>query len=535
MKPARKTPKKPPVRRKKVRRELTFDSFTRLDRNAVLFLIYLYCLVHWAVRVVVGPVFTIEEAGELLMSQSFQPGYDSREPPFVAWLFAGAMRIPEVHVPAALAIKYVLMAAGLSLYYLAARNILVKPGVSAGAVAAWSLTYVVGWNMHEDLIGAAALMTALSMTLHALSRILAWRRLKDWIYLGFAMGVGLLTHHFYAIFPAAILVAAFVSPFFREAIRPGRLAVAIAIALAMYAPYAVWLGTHFEAILFAIEDFRSNWEMNPEWIARVQGGAVSLGKAAISASLPLSIFWATLFWTMWLPILYPVFARRSTDEEPHEAAWRHILLATAVLTALPYLVSILFGIAAYRTYWLLPVLFPLPIWMFMHVKRAGEFPIALRAYAAIAIISIVAVLGGRFVEWQMDIRTCDESDGCSAYAPVEDWAEELRNAGFEGGTIVGADRQLTGNLRAIMPEARVLDASLPPAAFPQPHIQGACVAVWRNYTIMPEDLHEYLVEQLGTLPEDRGPEGAIRRNLRMSGSKGATLYYYFVRPSADCR
>ena len=171
----------------------------------------------------------------------------------------------------------------------------------------------------------------------------------------------------------------------------------------------------------------------------------------------------------------------------------------------------------------------------MHVKRDGEFPIALRAFAAIVIVSIVAVLGGRLVEWQLDIRTCDESDGCTAYAPITEWAEELRKAGFEGGTIVGADRQLTGNLRAALPEARVLDASLAPAAFPPPRIQGACVAVWRNYTIMPEALHDYLVEQLGTVPEDRGPEGAIRRNLRMSDSKGATLYYYFVQPSADCR
>ncbi len=523
------------MRRKKARRELTFDSFTRLDRNAVLFLIYLYCLIHWAVRVLTGPVFTIEEAGELLMSQSFQTGYDSREPPLVAWLFSAVMRLPEFQIQAALAIKYVLMAAGLSLYYLSARNILAKPGVSAAAVAAWSLTYVVGWNMHEDLIGATALLAALSMTLHALSRILAWRRMKDWIYLGFAMGVGLLTHHFYAAFPIAILVAACLSPFFREAIRPTRLALAIVIALAMYAPYAIWLGTHFDAIVFALRQFRDNWEVNPEWLSRVQGGAVSLGKAVVSASLPLSIFWGTLFWTMWLPILYPVFGRRSTDEEPHEAAWRHILLASAILAAIPWLVSVLFGVASYRTYWLLPVLFPLPIWIFLHVKRAGEFPVAMRAYAAIALISIAAVLGGRIVEWQMDIRTCDESDGCSAYAPVRGWAEELRNAGFEGGTIVGADRQLTGNLRAVLPEARVLDASLPPAAFPSPRIQGACVAVWRNYTIMPEELHDYLVEELGTAPEDRGPEGAIRRNLRMSDRKGATLYYYFVRPSADCR
>ena len=32
-----------------------------------------------------------------------------------------------------------------------------------------------------------------------------------------------------------------------------------------------------------------------------------------------------------------------------------------------------------------------------------------------------------------------------------------------------------------------------------------------------------------------GPEGAIRRNLRLSDSKAATLYFQFVPPSEACR
>jgi hypothetical protein len=534
VKPVRKVARKPPPPRR-ARRELTFEAFARLDRNAVLFLIYLYCLIHWTVRVAVSPVFTMEEAGELLMSQSLQFGYDAREPPLLAWLHAIVMQAPApVTAPLVLGVKYVLLAAGLSLYYLAARNILTRPGVSAAAVAAWGLTYTVGWNMHEDLVGGAGLMAAMALSLHAVTRILAWRRVRDWAYLGVAMGLGLLTHHLYLTFPLALLGAAMLSPFFREAVRPGLLVLAGGIALVMYAPYAIWLAANSESIAFAVRDFAETWEMDPAWFARVQDGAVNLGRALLSASLPLSIFWATLFWPLWLPIIYPVFSRRSTDEEPHEEALRRLLIAAAVLATFPYLLSVLFGVAQYRNYWLLPVLFTLPIWMFAHVKRAGDFPIAMRGFAALFIFATTAVVAGRFVEWQMDIRTCDE-DGCDAYMPVQPWAEALRQAGFEGGTIVGADRHLTGNLRAAFPEARVMDASLAPAAFPPPQIRGACLAVWRNDIVMPSDLMEYLTQQLGAIPRDEGPEGAIRRNLRMSDTKGATLYFNFVPPSEACR
>lgn len=65
----------------------------------------------------------------------------------------------------------------------------------------------------------------------------------------------------------------------------------------------------------------------------------------------------------------------------------------------------------------------------------------------------------------MEIAMCREG-GCRPYTPVKEWAEELKKAGFTEGTIVGADRHLTGNLRAAFPRACVIDAAMPPEAFP---------------------------------------------------------------------
>ena len=127
---------------------------------------------------------------------------------------------------------------------------------------------------------------------------------------------------------------------------------------------------------------------------------------------------------------------------------------------------------------------------------------------------------------------CDE---CRPYAPISEWAGELRKAGFEEGTIVGADKHLTGNLRGALPRARVLDASIPPGALPAPHTRGACLAVWRGETAMPDALAAYLEDQLGATPRDMEPEGAIRRNLRLSDDRAATLYLQFVPPSDACR
>ncbi len=527
-------------RRAKREKKTSVESFIRLERSAMIFLVFGYCLIHWLIRLAISPVYTVEEADQLLLSQSFQIGYEARQPPMIAWLNAiGALAGPS-HL-AVYGIKYLLMFAGLVVYYLAARNVLNRPGVSACALAAWALTFQVGWNMHEDGLGAVALMTVLSLTLHAVTRILAWRRGRDWVYLGVAIGIGLLTHHLFVVFPIALLVAIFFTPFFRDALTLRRLITTLVIAAAIYSPYAVWVMTHVSSILDAARDFAASWEIDNGWLERARNGAVALALTAFEFTLPLSLFFAMLFWSLWLPVLYPVFARRSTDEEPHEQAWRQLLARSIGIAAIPYVLGIVFGVQLWKGYWMLPVMFTAPIWLFCHVKRAGEFPVAIRAFAATTIMFAAVVIGARFVEWRTEVINCDEA--CRPYTPVRPWADELKRAGFTEGTIVGADVHLTGNLRGAFPRARVLDAAKPPTAYPAPHTQGACLAVWRDFTfdeqrkiaLIPPELSAYLTGPMKTPLRDSGAEGAIRRNLRLSNDKAVTLYFQFVPPSDLCR
>lgn len=526
-----------PIRTAKARRpprerKSSLETFVRLDKSAVLFLIVAFCVVHWAIRFLIAPVYTIEEADQLLMAQSLQVGYEARQPPMLAWLHALAIMAGGLSGPVVFAVKYLLLAVALSFYYLAARNVLIRPGVSAAAVAAWALTFQVGWAMHEDLLGAVGLMACLSLSLHAFTRILTWRRYRDWVYLGLTIGLGLLTHHLYVVFPLALMLAVFLSPFFRDAVTPPRLATALLVAALIYGPYAVWVSTHLGSIGDAAQAYAASWEIDSAWLDRMGNGAVAFGRTVLQFTLPLSLFWLLLFWPLWLPVLYPMFGRRSTDEEPHELAWRRLFARSILFATLAYLIGVALGVQTYKGYWLMPALFTLPIWLFAHVKRAGDFPVAIRAFAAVSIAFAVLVVAGRFVEWRLEVTMCDE---CRPYTPVRQWAAELRKAGFTQGTIVGADKHLTGNLRGALTRSRVLDASIPPESFPAPRTNGACLAVWRDETVMPEALASYLTDRLGAPPRDMGPEGAIRRNLRLSDEKAATLYLQFVPPSELCR
>jgi hypothetical protein len=50
----------------------SFEALVRLDRSAVLTAILFYCVIHWMIRTFIAPVYTVEEANQLLFSQSLR-------------------------------------------------------------------------------------------------------------------------------------------------------------------------------------------------------------------------------------------------------------------------------------------------------------------------------------------------------------------------------------------------------------------------------------------------------------------------------
>ena len=106
----------------------------------------------------------------------------------------------------------------------------------------------------------------------------------------------------------------------------------------------------------------------------------------------------------------------------------------------------------------------------------------------------------------------------------------------------GGFRHLTGNLRAAFPRARVIDASVASEAYPPRQGNGACLIVWRdtrfndtlNVALMPDELSTYMEQELKARLRDKGARGAVRRPLRMSEDKAATLYFQLNRASGQC-
>jgi hypothetical protein len=101
-----------------------------------------------------------------------------------------------------------------------------------------------------------------------------------------------------------------------------------------------------------------------------------------------------LFWTLWLPVIYPLFPRRNTDEEPHELAWRQLFMRAAFFAALSYLDQRCAGRAGLQAALDDAGSVRAADLAVAHVKRGGDFPVAIRAFGALVIAFICSSSAG---------------------------------------------------------------------------------------------------------------------------------------------
>ena len=135
------------------------------------------------------------------------------------------------------------------------------------------------------------------------------------------------------------------------------------------------------------------------------------------------------------------------------------------------------GAESFTARWMHPVLMILPVLVFQLVARGGPDPRAVRAYLALVVAAVLLVVGVRVGR---HLRGADHCGKCREMAPFEELARDLRELGFQDGTIVADGWHVAGNLRLQFPEARVLEPDAIRSVFPDPSASGDCLAVWRT-------------------------------------------------------
>lgn len=453
-----------------------------LCARRVLIFLGLYFLLHALARVWLSPSLQTDEAEQVILTQEWRWGYGSQGPLYT-WLQAALFAWLGPSVPALAFLKNALLFGTYGLTFLTARQVLRRDDHAALAAAALLFIPHLAWESQRDqthLVLASALAAG---TLFLFVRLMRHRRTGDYLLLGLAAALGLLSKYNFVLFLIGLGLAALIRRESRAALGDWRMLLSLATLLAVLAPHGIWAATHPELLLTQTHTFDLSLADStpPRWAF----GLLDL-LMALAEYTPVPALFFVCLWR----------APRAPGPDVADASLARLLgrfMLVAVVTCA--MMIMVFGVGNLRSRWLQPLLLPLPLYV-AYIGRSRLTPARMRLLftlvAGVGVTVFVVIngtaLGARWLgrPHHLNVR-------------YDAFAEHLRGQGFEGGVILSDDRLIAGNLRKLFPESIALVPTLD--CFVRPTNSTVLIA-W-NATTTPSaavGLTNFCARLLGTWP-----------------------------------
>ena len=472
------------------------------------------------------------DGGEaMLLAQSLEWGYETKNPPLFYWL---TWLAEQVAGPSP-AVVFLLRMSFMILLYLGtlrlARQLRSDPVLALGAGLAPLAVPQYNWYAVYDLTHTAIAGAAY---VWCLVFVIALERKRHWsTYLALfgTLTAGLYGKYIFAAWLAALLPAMLANPRFRLLLRDPLLWLVLGGALLALAPHLSWMLDHQQALA--------------EQMARSMGIAPSSDTGSTAAG------WRSLAKALGELFVFPfgivlllafrgsLFARSRADDDRHSARLRLVRDLTVFTLGL-LVIGALIGVRRIEPHHLF-TLVPAAVWLVARLDPGSTSAAAPGRLVALIVLGL-AVAMAAFTPNSLQKARQLRCGRCSEFLPYQDYARGLREAGFRAGTLVSLSprkRLNSAALRAHIEGLRVLSPDYPLYRPPANAGAGDCAVVW----LQPDDAEiARLLAQGGTLPGAGGQlpgdmtVGSIGGTLRLTGQSAPDLRFIRVPGGVgDCR
>jgi 4-amino-4-deoxy-L-arabinose transferase-like glycosyltransferase len=480
-----------------------------------------YVAAHVALRLWASPNLGTDDVEQALFAQFWAWGYNPPQPPLFTWLVLAAYAVFGTGVVAHMVVKYVTLGVTYALAYACARRLITSPPLAVLSTLSLLLIYGFGWGVHTGVTHSLVLSALVFASLLALMRVVETRRLLDYLLFGAAVGIGLLTKYSYGVFVAPLLAACLMVPSIRGAVLDRRMLVALGVAALIFLPHGIWmltLGPNYRTTLAALGGVGAR----PSYLANVTTGLGSLIKA--------TALFLTPFWIIALAIFAPLARAPAAPARPWLRALAWALAFALGALALTVLIA---EVTYFKDRRMHAAVATAPLLLFVWLDHRPADARRLRWFAgavgAVVLVAGLALIGQALFE----PYTCRR---CWLHMPLPAFAQAIRQAGFERGTIVTAEEHLGGNLRLAFPDSRVLTPPYP-ALDPPPVGRGACLLAWHARTIgdaVPPQLGAFVAGRFKLSPAG-APTVVELPMLRRPGRLDRFAYLIVANADGDCR
>ncbi|MTI44249.1 glycosyltransferase family 39 protein [Roseibium hamelinense] len=423
-------------------------------------------LMHLLLRALNSPVLGTDDMFENVLVQTLEAGYMLRQPPLYEWLLWSAQQIFGPTIWAALSVKYGLISVAALFLFLIARKALPDPRLAALCAFCYSLFYQFGWNLHEGVTHTVVLTVACAASAFFFIKALETGQLGFYVLFGVAVGTGLLGKHSYPIFVVALLLAALSDAHWRSRLRLAGLALVPIAALFVYSPYAYWIFSEGLKLLPSVSQTMGVTAQTSH-LARAGEGLGRLLFGLLGFSVPLVPLVLLIFWQR--------FAGRNTPVSPGVPPAARLcgrtVLAMILLTAVLIAVT---GATYVKERHMHPLMLLLPIYLFADLDRyrwGRQWRILGAVAASLVVVVFVARVPGLLAP---DRFWCGGK--CRHMKPYEDLRTPLLDVGAGQATLLTDNGYTGGNVRVLLPGARVVTPAIPARTPPR----DSCFYIWEE-------------------------------------------------------
>lgn len=460
----------------------------------------LYCLLQIAVMPALslwmGTGVGVDDAEQLMYMRFLWAGYGGSQPPLFTWLAWLASSVFGTGILTLKVVKYTLyLTTLLAVFATVARSGYSRRAAAAAALGLFLFPQFV-WEMQHSLshsVAAVCLAALLLLTFFELPRN---RTNLAYATFGLVMGAAVLAKYNNFVLIAALLAAALSLRETRGSILNPRMAISLAVALAVCLPTLYWNIAHPGEIMARSYKFG----LTSNGAAARLTGLLEFGNAVLNfAGAPaLAIAIALLVGPIW---------RRAGRTSP--VIWEK-LTVRAIAFGLGFIALLVLasGATEFRDRWLLPILLFLPVAVAMRADAFGERG-ARAQNVLICVGAVVALLALPFT-WYYQVYGGKRQGSIARI----DYAQLYHVLSADGPVrTVVSDWHWVGNLRLIEPRIIALNAEVPDFAR---QLREPVVLVWLDGGKPQPDILR-LIEMAGYAVTDPPQDHEIRQIFGAGG------------------
>lgn len=484
-----------------------------------------YGLLHVVIRLLISDGAELDEAEQLLLSQSFAFGYNA-QPPLYTWLQMLFFAIFGVNILALTLLKNLLLLITHFHLFLSARLMLRDTYLALLTSLSLWLMPQIAWESHRDLTHSVLVTSVSSGVFYVMLQILQKGHTGHYIIFGLLLGLGILSKHNFILFIAALGVAAMSLGEGRARLLDWRMGLAMAITSILVCPYLLWLHAHLPLAL----DHAATKLVGETNTPSFEGAASNLARclsAAVRFVIPLVPIYVVLF-----PKLLTAPSSQMSDRRLH----RH-LLERFLLTVLAILVAttLLFGVSFYKDRWLQPLLFLTPLYLCL---RLQDIPV--HASRLKGLTCVIGFFGLAFLIAPLAQAWGGPWFGIYSrlHVPFAQITESLSAAGFRQGTILTDNTFIGGNLRLVFPTSHILTPEMLAWNLTPPLEAGQCLIVWngQEHHSFPMSLQRLATDRLHLqFPDDYTPRHIDARLPETAQETWHIGFVLFPAGEGQCR